>query len=232
MAWFQFFWALVNQSKVDQPLFAFWLDRNPDASLGGEITFGGLDSRRYSGDITYASVTKRGYWQFKMDNIMTQSDSTPLGCKTGCQAIADTGTSLIAGPTSEVMDIQDKIGAKPIIGGEYSVDCATIGNLPNITFVIGGKSFTLTGQDYVLKVSSLGQTMCLSGFMGIDLPPKLGNMWILGDVFIGRFYTVFDMGKDRVGFATATQTTTTRPPARNCANDNNVVIDDLPSMEN
>lgn len=48
--------------------------------------------------------------------------------------------------------INSAIGATEILGGQYTVSCELIPDLPNIVFSIGGNNYTLTGKDYVLQV--------------------------------------------------------------------------------
>jgi len=194
---------MVDQGLVEAPVFSFWLNRDPTQELGGELILGGTDPLFYTGNISYVPVEKEGYWQVAMDGMSSGGDS--VGCEGGCTGIVDTGSSLLVGPKAQSDAINKMIGGIEVIPGtgQYQIICDEIPNLPDIDFVLGGRTYTLTGVDYVLKVTQMGQTQCISGFMGMDLP--MGPWWILGDVFIGKFYSVFDMGNSRVGFADAVQ---------------------------
>jgi cathepsin D len=189
---------MVKQGRVAKPVFSFYLNRDTTASPGGEIIFGGSDPAHYRGNFTYVPIETTGYWQFTMDGISVNlGNKRARYCKNGCQAIADTGTSLITGPFDEIESLNTRIGGTPIGGGQYSVDCEKINQMPVINLNIGGKAFPLTGPQYVFKyLDSSGQTACISGFIAFNAP-----FWILGDVFLGPYYTEFDYGNRRVGFA-------------------------------
>jgi cathepsin D len=193
---------MVAQKLVQDAVFAFYLTRNDSVATGSEVVFGGIDKNHYKGDITYVPVSRKGYWQFNMSTISI-GGTDGVGCTGGCQAIADTGTSLLAGPSGEVKKINEMIGAAPFINGEYMVNCNLLDSMPDVAFKINGRVFTLKPRDYVLQVSQGGMAICLSGFIGLDVPAPMGPLWILGDVFIGRYYTIFDRANDRLGFADA-----------------------------
>lgn len=50
-------------------------------------------------------------------SIVVKNSSFKL-CAEGCEAIADTGTSLMAGPSLEIMKLQKLIGALPFSHGQ------------------------------------------------------------------------------------------------------------------
>jgi len=221
------FYKLFKQGAVQKAIFSFYLNRDPNVTDGGSLILGGSDPSKYKGDLIYTPVTSKGYWQFDLQDVKVKGESIHQRSSRRrsegfgefgefreesspqvVQAIADTGTSLIAGPTDSITAINDAIGATPIIGGEYTVKCEAIPSLPDVTFKIADNDFTLQGKDYILKVTSFGRTICVSGFMALDIPPPRGPLWILGDVFIGKYYTEFDLENNRVGFAESVQNST------------------------
>jgi len=192
------FHNLVDAGELDAPVFGFYLGDN----TAGELTIGGIDDNHYTGDITWAPLVNETYWQIELDLLACGGDTIA----SRAYGVIDTGTSLIAGPKDGVAALAKSAGAKELMKGEYTIDCNA--DAPDITFVFSGVKFVLTKKDYIIQSG----TMCLFGFMAIDLPPQVG--WIVGDVFIRKFYTVFDWGNERVGFANAKASNQLKPNAR------------------
>nr|XP_026243281.1 cathepsin E isoform X1 [Urocitellus parryii] len=191
---------MMAQNLVDLPIFSVYMSSDPQGGSSSELTFGGYDSSHFSGSLNWVPVTKQAYWQIALDKILV--GDTVTFCSEGCQAIVDTGTSLITGPSHKIKQLQEAIGAAPM-DGEYTVECANLNDMPDITFIINGVSYTLSPTAYTLLDFVDGMKLCSSGFQGLDIQPPAGPLWILGDVFIRQFYSVFDRGNNRVGLAPA-----------------------------
>ncbi|KII95161.1 hypothetical protein PLICRDRAFT_48125 [Plicaturopsis crispa FD-325 SS-3] len=188
------FYAMINQGLLDSKVFSFRIGSSEED--GGEAVFGGIDHDAYTGKITYVPVRRKAYWEVELEKISFGDDDLELE-NTG--AAIDTGTSLIAVPTDVAEMLNAQIGATKSWNGQYQVDCAKVPDLPDLTFFFGGEPYKLKGTDYILEV----QGTCISAFTGLDINLPGGSLWIIGDVFLRRFFTVYDLERNAVGFATS-----------------------------
>ncbi|KAK8585920.1 hypothetical protein V6N13_050889 [Hibiscus sabdariffa] len=113
-------YSMLQQNLLAERVFSFWFNKDPSASEGGEIVFGGVEPRHFKGQHTYVPVTRRGYWQIDLDDFLIEDQ--PTGFCINCTAIVDSGTSFIAGPSAAVTKINEAIGAK----GFASMECKKV----------------------------------------------------------------------------------------------------------
>lgn len=195
------FYKVFKQNSVE-PVFSFYLCRNQSEKIGGEVTFGGINPIRYTGEFTYANLIRETEWRIALNGIRVSNNNNVNLCEGKmCSAVVDTGSSLIFGPSKLITEINESIGAKPSsIGSSYVVDCNTIDSLPDVNFIINGRSFPLSPKDYV--INHWYDFRCRSAFREINLYEG-ENTFFLGATFLRRYYTEFDVGKKQIGFAVA-----------------------------
>jgi len=191
----------ANKALCPQSVFAFWLNNDVNGMVGGEMTLCGTDSMHYVAPIAWAPLAATDYWRITLDGVRVKGTVENVPVSGSIWAVVDTGTSLITGPSANITALVNSIGAFDDGQGDYIVSCTGIHFLPNVTFTIAGKDFILTPYDYVEVQESNGNKQCTLGFAQVDIDPPNGPFWILGDVFIGKFYTAFDRGNKQVGFA-------------------------------
>jgi len=179
--------ALVESGQLERPVFGFYLGDNSP----GELVLGGVDPQHIVGDFMWTNVTDSGYWSVALEAVKVGDFLTISLSKT---AVIDSGTSLLAGPQREVKAIAVMLGAQTM-EGFYVVPCQQ--ELPSISFTLGGNDFTLSGEDLVIQRVGM---LCVLGLQSIRLHTP---MWVLGDVFMRKYYVQFDWGQRRVGFALA-----------------------------
>uniref|UniRef100_A0A8B9DQM9 pepsin A n=1 Tax=Anser cygnoides TaxID=8845 RepID=A0A8B9DQM9_ANSCY len=170
---------MMNQDLVARDLFSVYL------SNGSFVLFGGIDSAYTTKGITWIPLSAETYWQITMERVFVGEKA--VACYFSCQAIVDTGTSLLAVPTTALKRIYNALGADS--DGEVS-------RLPDVAFKINGKKFTVPATAYVIEVSTprgQGQGWTLQGVSG--------ELWILGDVFIREYYVIFDRANNKVGLS-------------------------------
>merc|ERR1719443_1612628 len=178
----------TKSKALRQSLFSVFLsDSDMESS---EITFGDVKSEHMASSMFWSPVSKdTGYWQVQIEDITINNKKQNL-CN-DCQVAVDTGTSQLAGPTDVIQDLSKRLNVKS--------DCSNYKDLPDLGFVMGDNVLNMKPQDYVDK----GSDGCEVSLMPLDVPPPNGPLFIFGDPFLRKYYTSYDRGQNRAGFATA-----------------------------
>lgn len=204
------FLNLVSQKLIPEPVFSFYLAKNPDKDLtSGAVLLGGVCKECYEGEIDYVPLTSASSWEFKVDDIymIDNLEGTPKkvsACKNGCNVTIDTGSDMIAGPSRSIEQLNNLLHAYPEVYGLYRLQNCDYEPLPDLVITINGHDYPIESREFLVNVEMPDlEEVCYSGLKALD-DSSLPN-WLLGNLFIRNYYTVFDVENQRIGFAKSKQ---------------------------
>lgn len=179
--------TFMTNSELTDKSFSFYLKDTAEESY---MVIPGMDSENFATIDTH-KVVETKYWSLQLDSIAQGKNVIDAS---NYKAVIDSGTSLLVGPKAIV---------DPLIEGiRVSKTCIGIKLLPDMTFTIDGTPYVLTPEDYVLKITQDGVTECLLGVQSMEFPEGF-NYFIMGDVFMRKYPSYFNMNDNTVSFMVA-----------------------------
>jgi len=211
---FSFFGQLALQTPGLLPHFAVYMAHTDEGQSA--ISFGGLDSRYASSELEWASVAmpQLGYWQVQIKAVYLGDEVLDDCADGGCRAILDTGTSLLGVPREASRTMHRKL-SRPVPGdhgdpARADADCRSVPGAM-IRFDLGGPQVILGVEDYsrpkpfnmtVQDPEGSWDMFCRSLLLPVDMKAPLGpRVFIWGEPVLRKYYTVYDWGEKRIGFA-------------------------------
>jgi len=195
------FLSLTDGGNLDANLFALRL-REPY-----ELDIGCVDEELFQGDLVCVplrddTVTIHGTnkWRTTADNLFVGSDPALHYVLNGLTVSFWTNSAYMCLPDMLVYDLIDSLGFEEMFTLPPSVNCDQRPYMPDITFNLEGKNFTLTPYDYTLDWNiPRGPRRCVTAILPIGMPEMDHGEIILGSAFLRAFYAVFDLDSRTIG---------------------------------
>lgn len=202
--------TLLMNYHVDE----FSICLNKESGRHGYLTWGANRVAWDAGSVATARVFGKHHWATNLTHISVSKANASSVCRSGCAAIVDSGTSLIAAPASALMELGHIIG-------QIEEDCSNLHQLPNLKFNLDGQELELPPQAYVMRVVGASVEAdniwdllffkpkirkvdsCMPAFMEMDMRTQLGDVWILGMPFFRYYHTTFNRERQVMQFAKA-----------------------------
>ena len=205
-----------EQGLIPAPAYSLILGRKQSGSGftdGSLLVIGGYDADLLEGSIVSFPCDGASHFQIAMDAVIIngqtikRSDGKPMQAiiDVSCipqfhQLMLQSGTGgVIVGP-SHAVDVFYSLIPGAQTGsqqGTYEFPCGS--SYPSVGFQFGGNNFMMNPQDFILTQE--GGT-CIGALVGQNMPDDLLEepVWILGNLFMKNFLTIFDLGAPAVGF--------------------------------
>merc|ERR1712070_1189404 len=168
--------TFLDLSDLKDKSFSFYLH---DTTEDSYMTMPGMDTELYEA-IESHKVVEEKYWALKLATVAQGSKKIDAS---KYKAVIDSGTSLLVGPQALVGPLIEGISVKS--------DCSNVSSLPDLTFTIDETEYTLNVQNE-----------CLLGIQSMNFPAGF-NYFILGDVFMRKYPSYFNLNDNTVSFQVA-----------------------------
>jgi Eukaryotic aspartyl protease len=198
---------LFNEGSLSSYEFALSFQPSTgESETNGEITFGGTDSSKYTGAISYVPITAThpaSTYRGIDASVDYGTGKTPILKSTA--GIVDSGTTLIQLATDAFQAYQRSTGAiEDSVTGLLTITPAQFNSLQSLHFNIGGQTYELTPNAQIFPrslITEIGGKLDKIYLIISDISSRSGSGldFILGKAFLERFYVAFDTLDRRIG---------------------------------
>lgn len=197
---------MVADGLIQSNAYSLWLN-DLDASTGS-ILFGGVDTKKFKGELQTMPVQK-------VNGLFQELEITLTALNFGNNAIAsnqaqlvllDSGSSLSLLPNSMAEALYQIVDAQfDSSSGTAFADCNLAQNTTTIDFVFSGATISVPLSELLFAAASAngqqlqfpdGSPACLFG-----ISPAGSDQAVLGDTFLRSAYVVYDLSNNEISIA-------------------------------
>ncbi|GBE87004.1 Polyporopepsin [Sparassis crispa] len=200
---------LVSQGTIQHPVFGMYVSPLAESGVlvsSGEISFGGIDETRISGDVAWLPQNQPSnfHWEFNSSSltwgdelltsgqIYSRTDSGELGIGIPF----DTFFSVLQSVPGAVIDLSSNLDGFLVFPGNMTVE-----SLPDMTIGIANLNFTIPASKYVVPSSLYSALNISDSDLHTWITSGGPDFFLLGQKFLENAYSAYDMENHLVGFA-------------------------------
>ena len=181
------FSALYSRRLIESNSFSVSLSE----TKGDQMVLGGVDASLALFSLSYYPLLDIAPWTIMVKSILIAHQPLSLAFPT---LKIDLTTPYFLGSFSLIDQINTAIGHIP-------ANCTDIAQFPNIILDMNINEYVITPEMYVIRTETDSGERCFSGFVGKNMEEGLQETLVVGDAFVRKHYTHFDMQNKQVGFA-------------------------------